>query len=97
MLATLGNKVVAGLSTAVAKASDHLAEYRTALPHIVADHSGRGLANWIHDRLWAHALVALDGIDNLFCIESGASRDIYIGLKFHVRFMRHSTTGAIRN
>jgi len=97
VLGSVGDKVVASLSMAVASARQDLADYRAALPHFVADHSGRGLANWIHDRMWAHAAVALDGIDNLACVDSGPSRDIYIGLGFHIRLKRHSSTGAIRN
>ena len=97
VLASLGDKVVAGLSTAVASARQDLADYRAAFPHIVADHSGRGLANWIHDRMWAHATVALDGINNLAWVDSGPSRDIYVGMDYHIRLKRHSSTGAIRN
>jgi hypothetical protein len=97
VLAALGDKVVAGLSMAVASARQDLADYRAVLPHFVADHSGRGLANWIHDRLWAHATIALDGIHNLSCVDSGPSRDIYVGMDFHIRLKRHSSTGAIRS
>lgn len=97
VLAALGDKIVAGLGRAVAGARQDLAEYRAARPDFVADHSCRGLANWIHDRMWAHAVGALDGIPNLSCVDSGPSRDIYVGMEFHIRLKRHSPTGAIRN
>lgn len=97
VLGALGDKVVSGLSMAVAGARQDLADYRAALPHIVADHSGRGLANWIHDRLWAHAINALEDVDSVSCVDSGPNREIYIGMDFHIRLKRHSSRGAIRN
>ncbi len=96
-LAALGDKVVEGLSRAVDNARQDLARYRVTLPDVVADHSGRGLANWIHDRLWAHATVLLDGIENVTCVDTGPNREIYVRMDFRIRLKRHSPTGAIRN
>jgi len=93
----LGDKVVAALGAAVIGAKADLAEYRLGMPHFVADHSGRGLANWIHDRIWARIVAELDGVESVSFVDSGPLRELYVGMDFRLRFKRHSPTGAIRS
>jgi hypothetical protein len=61
VLDELGDKVIDGLARAVAQAKQDLASYRAWRPDIVADHSERGLANWLHDRVWRHVTAEFDG------------------------------------
>lgn len=93
----LGDKVVEALFASIVGAKADLAEYRLSMPNIVADHSSRGLANWIHDRIWARVVAALDGVDHVSFVDSGPLREMYVRLDFKLRFKRHSPTGAIRS
>lgn len=97
VVAALGDKIINGFNAAVELTREDLATYRTALPEFVADHSNRGLANWIHDRMWARTRSELDDIDNISWIDEGPKRDIFKGLDFHIRLKRHSPGGAIRS
>ncbi|GEP32731.1 hypothetical protein NSZ01_04990 [Nocardioides szechwanensis] len=97
VLDDLGDKVVHGFSSIVAGSRADLAEYRAALPHAVARASGRGLASWVHDAMWARAVDVFDDITEVQLHESGPTRDIYVGLTYHLRLKRHSPTGAIRS
>jgi hypothetical protein len=56
----LGDKVVDGLSLLVAQAREDLRVYRTTFPDWAADSTERGIMNWIHDRMWAHARRTFD-------------------------------------
>jgi len=97
VIEALGDKVVAALSAAILGAKDDLAEYRQGMPHFVADHSPRGLANWIHDRIWARIVAELDGVESVSFVDSGPLRELYVNADFRLRFKRHSPTGAIRS
>lgn len=97
VIESLGDKVVAALSAAVLGAKSDLAEYRLGMPHFVADHSSRGLANWIHDRIWARIVSELDGVDGVSFVDAGPLRELYVNADFRLRFKRHSPTGAIRS
>lgn len=93
----LGDKVVAALSAAVLGAKEDLAAYRSAMPHFVADQSPRGLANWIHDRVWARVVAELDDVDQVSFVDAGPTREIYVRADFKIRLKRHSPTGVIRS
>jgi hypothetical protein len=97
VLENLGDKVVDGLGTAITGARDDLAEYRAAVPHFVADHSSRGLAGWIHDRMWARAIGLLEDVDDISFVDSEPTREIYVRADYRIRMKRHSRTGAIRS
>ena len=96
VLNALGDKVVAGLTEAVDGAREDLRLYRASHPSFVADSSERGLANWIHDRMWARA-TPLGDIDRVALVDSGATREIHLGNEFRIRLKRHSHSGAIRS
>lgn len=97
VLDDLGDKVVAALVSATRSTRDDLAEYRAAHPAWVADHSDRGLANWIHDRLWAHLRRSLDDVHRVTLSEQGATREITVGVKYRARVKRHSVGDRIRS
>ncbi|HEX6755505.1 MAG TPA: hypothetical protein VF109_06120 [Mycobacteriales bacterium] len=55
----LDDKMVTGLSRAVVLAARDLRQYRLTFPQWVSQSSERGLANWIHDRIWWHVTVTV--------------------------------------
>lgn len=91
----LGQKILDGLAAGVARTAADLAEYRHIRPDWVSDHSERGLANWIHDRLWRHLTTLLDGLPNVHFTDLGPIREISIGLNYKVRVKRHRDEGEI--
>jgi len=95
VLHVLGDKVVHGLSRSVALGRQDLAEYRSAHPGWVADACERGLANWIHDRVWAHLLVQVEGIDEVSIVDREPTREVYVGTMYRVRVKRHHTDGLV--
>lgn len=96
VLTRLGDKVTTGLGDAIDAARDDLAEYGATFPGFVAEHSARGLANWIHDRIWARAKFNLDDVPEATFIDRGPTHDLWIGMEFRIRSKRHNSTGAIR-
>lgn len=91
----LGDKVIAGLSGAVGKAANDLKAYREFRPDWVADHSERGLANWIHDRLWRHLLAELDELPGVKLVDEEPIREIFVGVRYRLRVKRHREDGAV--
>jgi hypothetical protein len=91
----LGDKIVNSLSRAVALAARDLSQYRATFPLWVAEASERGLANWIHDRLWSHVVVALDGISAVTLSDRGPTREITVGYTYRLRIKRHHEEGQI--
>lgn len=96
VLVAMGDKVVAALRVAVDGAKDDLATYRAQQPRWVAEHSNRGLANWIHDRMWAILKAELDGVDGIRLVDTEPVREIRVR-DLCIRLKRHSRTGAIRS
>lgn len=94
-LADLGDKVVTAFGTCVRDVRADLAAYRAAHPDWVAESSERGLANWIHDRMWAHLTRTLEGVDSVAFVEVGPTREMYVGVGYRLRAKRHSTFGAV--
>lgn len=97
VLGDLGDKVVGALVAATKGARDDLAEYRTTHPGWVADHSERGLANWIHDRLWAHLRRELDDVDHVRVADQGSTREVTVGIRYRARIKRHGAQDRIRS
>ena len=94
-LDALGDKVVQAIADAVDNARDDLAEYRAIQPGWVADHSERGLANWMHDRVWARLRATLDSVPGVILHESGPTREITVNDYVRVRIKRHDTAGNV--
>jgi len=97
VLDDLGDKIVAGLAGCVEGARRDLVEYRQALPHVVRRSSSRGLANWVHDAMWARAVDVFDEVAEVDLVDAGPVRDIFVGTAYHLRMKRHSARGAIRS
>lgn len=95
VLHDLGDKVVSSLSRSVALGRQDLARYRSAYPGWVADASERGLANWIHDRVWARLLVQIEGIEEVSIVDREPTREVYVGTNYRVRVKRHHSDGLV--
>ncbi len=64
-------------------------------PAWVAEHSERGLANWIHDRLWAHLQRQLEHLPECRFDNDEPERHFRVGTKYHFRAKRHDEYGSI--
>ena len=95
VLQELGEKVLDAFADAVDAARDDLREYRTMLPDIAAQSSPRGVANWIHDRIWSHACRLLDSVDDVLCYEKGPFREVIVQDRCRIRLKRHRPPAAV--
>ncbi|MGX1476410.1 UNVERIFIED_CONTAM: hypothetical protein RKD50_005218 [Streptomyces canus] len=95
VLSGLGPKVTRSLVRAVDLAAADLLEYRTAHPSWVAQSSERGLANWIHDRLWAHLTAELDGHPGVTLTDGEPTRELVVGVSYRLRVKRHREDGQV--
>ncbi len=66
-----------------------MTDYRTVRPRYVAEASERGLANWIHDRLWIHLIEHLDDDPATHFRDSGPTREFRVGAQYLLRAKRH--------
>ena len=89
MLEALGNKIIDSLGAAVFNARNDLDDYRSTFPEFVADASERGLANWIHDRLWSHLTANLEDSGTVQFVDSGPTREILLDDTYRLRIKRH--------
>jgi hypothetical protein len=95
--ADLGDKVVDGVVTAVAATRRDLQDYRRGSPRWVAESTERGLASWIHDRLWIHLVPLIDGVANVDIIDQEPRREITLGYTYRMRLKRHHEDGHVRS
>jgi hypothetical protein len=95
--ADLGDKVVDALVAAISCAREELSDYREVRPAYAYEHSERGLANWIHDRIWIHIVRGLFDLPGVTIHEQGVTREVYVGTSYRLRFKRHDVAGMIRN
>jgi hypothetical protein len=77
--AALGDKFIEALIVAVRATREDLADYRRFRPSWVAQHSERGLAGWIHDRLWHHLTVGVADLPQVIITDEGVLREITVG------------------
>ena len=91
----LGDKVVDGFGEAVKRTRADLSEYRRAHPAWVSDHGERGLANWLHDRLWSHVVAIFDAVPGVVLHEGGPTREVIVNSRFRLRLKRHHMDGAV--
>lgn len=92
----LGDKVMEGFSYAVDHTRADLATYRDLRPDWVSQHSERGLANWLHDRLWQHLTVALDPLPEVHVTDVGVVRELTVGHRYRLRAKRHDEAGMVQ-
>ena len=95
VLEELGEKVLEALVAANDAARDDLHKYRVTLPDIATQSSTRGMANWIHDRVWYHACRLLDSIDDVVCYEKGSFREVIVRDRYRIRLKRHRPPAAV--
>ena len=96
VLAGLGDKLPPALATAVDLTRDDLTAYRQWRPLWVASHSERGLAAWIHDRLWMHLVALLDGVPDVTLTDREPLREIGVGYNYKLRIKRHDLDDGIK-
>lgn len=93
----LGAETLAAMGKSVDLARSDLSKYRQTFPAWVAQHSNRGLANWIHDRLWFHLTALLDEYPVVAVSDNGVTREITISSKYRIRAKRHDENMSTRN
>lgn len=93
----IGDKVVSAMFAAVEQARRDLAHYRSAVPELVARHSERGLANWIHDMMWSSIAASLSDHPEVTIVDNGVLREIRCGINYRFRAKRHDEEGAVRS
>jgi len=91
----LGDKVIASVKIATTLARADLTTYRRAFPVWVAEATERGLASWIHDRLWFHLAVDLDGLPRVELVDHEPTREVWVGLNYRIRIKRHHEDGQV--
>lgn len=91
----VGDKVIDGLVVAVERTRADLADYRNLRPTWVAQSSERGLASWIHDRLWVHLIAEIDGLPNVSVKDKEPHREIGFGYTYRMRVKRHHEDGSV--
>jgi len=95
VLDEIGEKPVEAFARSVRLARRDLGSYRDFSPQWVADHSERGLANWISDRLWAHLAELAEPVSDMTVFEKGPLRELIVGLNHRFRFKRHDDAGSV--
>lgn len=95
VLDDLGDKVVEAFSRAVARAKADLDRYREVFPAWVADSSERGLATWIHDRMWHHLTVLVGDIPEVRVIDREPTRELMVHDRYRLRAKRHGEEGQV--
>ena len=91
----LGDKVLEGFSAAVGATAEDLSEYRILRPDWVSQASERGLANWLHDRLWHHMNRELMDLPHVTFRGTEPNRELFVGHHYRLRAKRHSEDGGI--
>ena len=94
-LEALGDKFVNSLGAAVFEARNDLDDYRSTFPEFVADASERGLASWIHDRLWTHLNANLEDSGTVQFVDSGPTREVLVDDTYRLRIKRHDAHGRV--
>ena len=95
VLDELGEKVLEALVSAIDAAREDLRRYRETLPDVALQSSARGMANWIHDRIWYHACWLLDSVEDVVCHERGPIREIVVKDRYRLRLKRHRLPAAV--
>ena len=95
VLADLGDKILNGIAAAVRDTRRDLAEYRDMRPAWVAEYSERGLANWIHDRMWVHLQRQLEHLSECAFVNDEPERRFRVANRYHFRAKRHDEYGSI--
>jgi hypothetical protein len=94
----LGDKVIEAVAASIESARADLADYRSIRPAYVAQASERGLASWIHDRVWFHLAAALETIPGVIITDKGVLREFSVGpatSKYRFRVKRHQEDGDV--
>lgn len=93
----IGDKVITAIGKCVASARRDLSDYREALPRMVARHTDRGLANWIHDMMWASLVTELDEMPGVDLVDNNVTREVVCGVNYRFRVKRHDRDARVRS
>lgn len=93
----IGDKVVSAMFASIQDARRDLSTYRQTLPLFVAEHTERGLANWIHDRMWASVSQSLSDHPEVTIFDNGVLREIHCGINYRFRAKRHDEDSNTRS
>ena len=103
VLGELGDKVVAAIGRSTDGARDDFVEFRRWRPEWVPPMSQRGVANLIHERIWAHLTLELQPLlaDGVRLIDREPLREVAVqldsGRTYRLRFKRHSHRDLVRS
>lgn len=86
----LGDKAMEAFVQGAATTRSEYGEYRRLHPKWVAEATERGLANWIHDRLWSNYRALLDDHPDITWIDAEPTRELAVGSSYILRVKRHS-------
>lgn len=95
VIVDLGQEIVTGIAVAVRDTREDLAIYRQLRPAWVAEHSERGLANWIHDRMWVHLQRQLEHRPDCVFVNDEPERRFRVADRYHFRAKRHDEYGSV--
>jgi hypothetical protein len=96
VLGELGDKVVAAIVTSTDGARADLADLRGWRPTWIPQMTQRGVANIIHERIWAHLSAELQPLldDGVTLVDREPVREVAVTLEggrtYRLRFKRHS-------
>lgn len=89
VLADLGDRFMHSFIDAVDGARDDYAEFRGMKPDWAANSTERHIASFLHDRIWARLVGAVDGMDEVYVVDREPVRELYVGTKYRIRVKRH--------
>jgi hypothetical protein len=89
VLDDLGDKVLGHLVRCADLGRDDWHTYRKDYPAWVAEASERGIANWLHDRMWAHARREFFEVDGVTVKNEEPVRELVVSGRYRVRLKRH--------
>ncbi len=91
----LGDKVTSSISRSAVLTAADLLDYRTIRPLWVSRSSERGLAGWLHDRMWVHLVDQLEEVSDVLIVDREPMREIFVGKRYRLRVKRHHPGGGV--
>ena len=100
VLSGLGEEFCRAIVRAKSQTLKDYDDYKQRFPEFVADHTQRGLANWLHDRYWQHVVAETAAVAVVIVIDSEPTRELLVPVSpdgyCRARVKRHHTpSGAV--
>lgn len=93
----LGPDLMQAIGRCITSTREDFHEYRKSHPDWVAQATERGLANWIHDRMWNHLDRSVSEQPEVLLIDNGVLREMRVGTRYRFRAKRHDSRMAVRS